>query len=270
MIGFAYFDTDAFHLIGKTFAIQGLPAELRERMLLSPITFLEAFSQLTLSDNAEILRHIQAIHNWVNPKKAGLLPHPDAAIAKIGFQKTPEADGFTARVEERINLCLNTNSPKEFRTAASELMNALGKMKHRAAQDFTRLADIYRREPHAGDKFSEGWLYGIARRATVDPNARPLAEVVSALSAYYEFEEERIKLAAHDPHYEPDQNDIIDSQQLVYLGDPVLHFLTCDGGYCKRVRKSEQAARIHKVSHEELGDVRRVEAIMRHVTEFRT
>jgi hypothetical protein len=267
MIGFVYFDTDVLHLIGKTNANQGLPAELRERMLLSYITFLEAFSQLTLSDNAEILSHIQAIHNWVNPKNAGLLPHPDAAIAEIGFQETQAADGFTARV---INLCLDTNSPEELRAAASEVMNALGEMKHRAAQDFTHLVDVYRREPHTGDKFSEGWLNGIARRARVDPNARPLAEIVSALSAYYEFEEERIKLAARDPHYEPDQNDIIDSQQLVYLGYPALHFLTCDGGYCKRVRKSEQAARIHKVSHEELGDVHRVEALLRKVTDFGT
>jgi len=40
MIGFVYFDTDVLHLIGKTNANQGLPAELRERMLLSYITFL--------------------------------------------------------------------------------------------------------------------------------------------------------------------------------------------------------------------------------------
>jgi hypothetical protein len=69
-----YFDTDVFHRIGRTFAHQGLAADLRERIILSPITFLEVLSHLTLNSNAAILAEIQAIHNWVNPKRARLLP----------------------------------------------------------------------------------------------------------------------------------------------------------------------------------------------------
>ena len=58
-----YFDTDVFHRVGETFADRPLPAELRERILVSPITALEALSHLTLKRADEILRQIQAMHN---------------------------------------------------------------------------------------------------------------------------------------------------------------------------------------------------------------
>ena len=54
-------------------------------------------------------------------------------------------------------------------------------------------------------------------------------EVVAGLSAYHEFEEERLKLAARDTKYNTHPNDHLDSLQLVYLGDQALHFLTGDG-----------------------------------------
>src|ERR1017187_8741355 len=59
-----YFDTDAFHRIGQTFASQGLAEELREKILLSPITFLEVLSHLTLTNRDAVLLHIQAVRNW--------------------------------------------------------------------------------------------------------------------------------------------------------------------------------------------------------------
>jgi len=85
-----YFDTDVFHRIGKVFANQGLADDLRERILVSPLTLLEALSHLTLKSNAAILADIQAIHNWVNPSHAGLLSWPSDAIAKIGFTLDPK------------------------------------------------------------------------------------------------------------------------------------------------------------------------------------
>src|SRR5258708_35195238 len=115
MPSFVYFDSDVFHRIGTTFAAQGLAPELRERILVTPITMLEVLSHLTLKRNAEILSHIQAVHNWLNPKRAGLLAWPTDAIAQIGFLKTPESDDFTRRIEKTINVCLATDSPEELR-----------------------------------------------------------------------------------------------------------------------------------------------------------
>jgi hypothetical protein len=76
MPSFVYFDSDVFHRIGATFSATGLASELRERILVSPITMLEVLSHLTLRRNDEILVHIQAVHNWLDPKRAGLLAWP--------------------------------------------------------------------------------------------------------------------------------------------------------------------------------------------------
>jgi len=112
-------------------------------------------------------------------------------------------------------------------------------------------------------QFSEVWACGIARRVKVDPQSRPVPEIVVALSAYREFEEGRLKVAANNPQYVADPNDLLDSEQLVYLGDPALHFLTCDTGYLARIKKSPQAARIHNVSLDELADAGRAKALLR-------
>lgn len=265
MPGLVYFDTDAFHRIGQTFAKQGLAEELRDRILLSPITFLEVLSHLTLSNRDEIMTHIQAVHNWMNPKHAGLLSWPDVAIARIGFNKTLE-DDFIDRVERTINQCLGAVSADDFREPAGKLMDALNKMKDSTSQDFTHLVEMYRKDPIVGDKFSEVWAHGIARRVRADPRSRPLPEIVAGLSAYHEFEEERLRVAASNPAYVPDKNDLLDSEQLVYLGDPALHFITCDGGYLKRIRKSAQAAQIYRASLNELEDARRVETLLANMT----
>jgi hypothetical protein len=58
----------------------------------------------------------------------------------------------------------------------------------------------------------------------------------------------------------------MDSEQLPYLGDPKLHFLTCDGGYEARIKKSPQVKRIHRVSLDDLATVERVERKIRELT----
>jgi len=54
---------------------------------------------------------------------------------------------------------------------------------------------------------------------------------------------------------------------MVYLGDPALHFLTCDGGYSALVKKSPFAARIQKASVGEFADVEKLEALLRKLIE---
>ncbi len=98
MSGLVYFDTDAFHRVGQTFRLRPMAADLRGKILLSPITGLEAFSHLTVKSGDQVLRQIKAIHNWVNPSYAEVLPWPDAAISQLGFN-IPLVDGsFTAQI----------------------------------------------------------------------------------------------------------------------------------------------------------------------------
>jgi len=229
MPGLVYFDSDVFHRIGATFAAQGLAPELRERVLVSPITMLEVLSHLTLKKNTEILAHIQAVHNWVNPNHAGLLAWPTHAIAEVGFFKTTEPDDFMSRIQETINICLATDSPEELRESASKLKDSVDRVKASTSADFNLLVEGWRKEPLTPEAFSEMWVSGIAKRAKADPACRPIAEIISSLSAYHEFEEQRLLTAVNNREYKPDENDLLDSEQLPYLGAPQLHFLTCDG-----------------------------------------
>lgn len=266
MPGLVYFDSDVFHRVGATFSAQGLAPELRERVLVSPITMLEVLSHLTLKRNTEILAHIQAVHNWVNPNHAGLLAWPTHAIAEVGFHKKAEPDDFMSRMQETINTCLATDSPEELRASASKLKDSVDKVKESTSADFNRLVEGWRKELLTPEAFSEMWVDGIARRTKADPKCRPVADIVSSLSAFHEFEGQRLLTAVNNPAYRPDKNDILDSEQLPYLGAPQLHFLTCDGGYLARIKKSPQAAQIHKVGLDELSSVEKVDALLRKIT----
>jgi hypothetical protein len=266
MPGRVYFDTDVFHRVGQAVENHPLAADLRERILVSPITALEALSHLTLKKSDEILRHIHAMHNWVNPAHAGLLPWPSVAIANLAFGKQLEDEESMVNVEAGINVCLSTDSAEELRESAGKLKDALDRMKVETANNFQRLVGEYRREPLKSEQFSEAWAYGIALRVKADPQSRPLSQIVGALGAYHEFEEERLRVAANNPQCAPDPNDLLDSQQLVYLGDPALHFLTCDSGFLARIKTSAQAARIHEVSPDEVADVGGAEALLRKIT----
>lgn len=266
MPGFVYFDSDVFHRIGTTFSACGLAPELRERVLVSPITMLEVLSHLTLKKNTEILTHIQAVHNWVNPNHAGLLAWPTHAIAQIGFLKEAEPDDFMNRIQETINICLATDSPEELRESASKLKDSLDRVKKSVSDDFSLLVEGWRKESLTPKAFSEMWVDGIAKRAKADPACRPVADIISSLSAFHEFEEQRLLTAIKNREYKPAKNDILDSEQLPYLGDSQLHFLTCDRGYLARIKKSPQAAQIHKVVPDELASVEKVEALLRRVT----
>ncbi len=268
MPGLAYFDADVFHRVGVTFDTLPLPLDLRDRILVSPIATLEVLSHLTLKKGEEVMRRIQAIRNWLNLEHVRLLPWPDAAISSIAFQVTPEDNSLTPDVEHTVNLCLNANSVEEIRGSARKLKDALDEVKKTNALQFKHLVDGCRKEPLVGDRFREVWVSAKARRAGLDENTRPAAEVVAALSAYYEFEEQTLRVAVSNLSYDPDKhkNDLLDCEQLVYLGDPSLHFLTCDGGFSKRIKKSDQRRRIHRVSLETLADAEKTEALLRAVT----
>ena len=171
-----------------------------------------------------------------------------------------------SNIEKTINICLATDSPEELRESASKLKDSLDRMKQSTSADFSRLVEGWRRGPLTLEAFAEMWVDGIAKRAKADPACRPVAEIISSLSAYHEFEEQRLLTAVNNREYKPDANDLLDSEQLPYLGDSRLHFLTCDGGYLTRIKKSPQAVQIHKVALDELAGVEKVETLLRKIT----
>jgi hypothetical protein len=107
------------------------------------------------------------------------------------------------------------------------------------------------------------------RKAFFDPafaSSKTIPEVQSLLGAYHEFEQSKLQTALLIPEYNPlshkNQNDIIDSEQLIYLSDPSLCMLTADKGIKSKVVKSEQAARIVVATPEDLSDAKKAEAVV--------
>jgi len=101
-----YFDTHVFRAMGSVFEKDALADELKERVLISPLSLFEVWSQLTVQNADEVLRQLQAITNWTNTQKTGLLPWPDDALAELWFQKPLPDDGFTRRMQNAVNVCL--------------------------------------------------------------------------------------------------------------------------------------------------------------------
>jgi len=266
MRGFVYVDTVAFHFLGLAFQAKPIREDLKGRILLSPITFLEALTHLTLKTKEDVLSHFRAIRNWANPRDLHLLPWPSHAIAEFAFCTRADDLEFPSFVEETINSCLVAESATEFHEAAGELKNLLDNHKKQKAAQFQELVNLYVAAADTGADLSLAWVRAIANRAKVSIDVRPLSEVLSKLSAYYEYEQERIKVAANNPSYVPDENDVFDSEQLVYLADPSLHFVTGDGGYLRRIKSSPQRNQIHRIPLEELRDSSRIESLVARIT----
>jgi hypothetical protein len=263
-----YFDTNAFREIGKGLGNVGLPADVREHVLVSPLSAFEVLSQLCTAEAEDVLGQIQAIHNWIDPERAGLLPWPNDALATLGFGIRAKEDDFTQRMQRVFNVCLRTDSAETLKEEACKLKEWLDRIKLKTAQDFGRMLEAARAESPTGDWFSGPWFNGIARRAGVDPNSRPIAEVEDTFSAYREFERVKLETALAVKNYKPEkhQNDLFDAEQLIYLGDPERCFLTCDGGF-ERVNRSSQAERIVIVTPDALSEHQSIEALLRKITQ---
>jgi hypothetical protein len=84
-----YLDTNAFRYFGIAFEKVPLAADLRDKILISPLSAFEVFAQLGDDDEAEadrVLRQIQAVRNWTNPQNSRLLPWPDDMLHYFGFR----------------------------------------------------------------------------------------------------------------------------------------------------------------------------------------
>jgi hypothetical protein len=262
-----YFDTVSFRLIGKALENTSLPDDLREHLVVSPLSAFEVLSHLTTVEADEVLRQIQAIHNWIDPKRAGLLPWPGHVLANLGFGKPVEEDDFTFRMNHAFNICLSATSAEPLQKESGKLKDEMDAMKVRTAQEFAQLVAIARNESSKGNWFSEAWFQGIAERAKANVSLKSSQELATTFSAYYEFEQVKLERALQSKDYnaEKHQNDLLDAEQLIYLGSPALSFLTCDNGFAC-VNKSPQAARIRIVSPRDLADVSKIEALLRRIT----
>jgi hypothetical protein len=261
-----YFDTVAFRAVGKAFEKDILPADLKSSILISPITLFELWSQLTINKSGEILRQIQATTNWTDTK-VGLLPWPDDALYALWHQTLAPDDGFTKKIEQAFNLSLAATSPDQLRDAAGGLRDAIDNVTDKMASEFKNLLDAARANGLESKDFSNAWYLGVAKRAKGDPSSKSLDEIRSSLNAYCEFEMSKLQVALENEDYNPKKhkNDVLDSEQLVYLYDASLNFLTCDAGFNNRVKKSTQCSQIFTTTQDKLSSATQVESLLRSI-----
>jgi hypothetical protein len=259
-----YFDTVAFRAVGKAFEKDILSYDLKNAILISPITLFELWSQLTINKSDEVLRQIQSTPNWTDTK-IGLLPWPDDALYALWHRTLAPDDGFTRKIEQAFNLSLAATSPDQLREAAGELRDAIDNATDKMASEFEKLLDSARTSGLRSKHFSNAWYVGVAKRAKGDPSCKSFDEIRSSLSAYFEFEMSKLQVALDNKKYNPKKhkNDALDAEQLVYLYDESLTFLTCDAGFHKLVTKSEQSKRIIGTRQEMLSNATEAEALFR-------
>jgi len=272
-----YFDTNVLRYFGIAFENVPLAPEIRDRILISPLSAFEVFAQLG-DDNADradlVLRQIHALRNWINPKHATLLPWPDDMLQMLWSQKTVDDEDFKERMQQSFNVILNVDSLTPLKEAALQQKKMMDDFKGTMAQDFKNMLDDLRKQQGKKEKqrakpvdTSEPWFNGVAKRAKADPSSKTMSEVQSLLGAYHEFEQAKLQTALLIPEYNPlshdNRNDIIDSEQLIYLGDPSLCMLTADKGIRSKVVKSEQAARIIVAAPEVLSDATKAEGVLK-------
>lgn len=260
-----YLDTVAFRQFGKAFETDTLPSDLRDRILISPLTVFEVLSQLTTAEANEVLRQVHAVLNWTNPKHTGLLPWPSDALFSVWNKSLPPVDDFTARMQKAFNVCLAADSPEELQEDAGKLKDVMDSLREKTADDFRKLLDAARQGGFVGESFSKAWFQGIANRIKANSASKDMKEIVAALNAYHEFEESKLRVALPNKDYKPEkhQNDLLDAEQLIYLSDTSLCFLTCDNGFRQFVTKSPQARRIIVAPPHELDDAAMVEVLVR-------
>ena len=258
---FVYLDTDAFRHLGTAFVTGHLSEELGDRIVLSPITFLELYSQLTLpgSEGEKTWSIVKALPNYVNRQNVSLLPWWTAAASGV-LEKVDE--DLAKEIQEALNVCLNSKSFDEIHDDAGKLKDMLDSEREKQRSNFEELMRLYKECVKDRAKFKEVCAGAIANRVGVEINNGSLAKILDDLSAHIEYQEERVKLAVNDANYRPRINDYFDSLQLVYLADPKLHFCTCDRGYAKRIKTSPQLTRIHTTTIGKLTDRERAEKLL--------
>lgn len=116
---YVYLDTNAFRYFGHAFESTSLADDLRDKMLISPLSAFEVFAQLADEREGEqVLRQVHAIRNWTNPRHSGLLPWPDDCLHQFWHGKPISDDGFTAKMQQSFNACLASDSANDLKEHA--------------------------------------------------------------------------------------------------------------------------------------------------------
>jgi hypothetical protein len=261
-----YTDTNTLRYFGIAFRDIELDEDLRDHLIMSPMSILELLAQLAAGDAVEAFAAIQAIRRVHNPKYVAILPWSDDGLRTL-FGLEPNPGPFMESIGNAVNNCLVAATAEELHEDSLPLQAILLKTKAETAANFAALLKWRREEGKLAEADNRAmFASSIAWRAGAPVEGINVDEIICQLEALYIFETEKLEIAARSENYnvEKHANDIYDAEQLVHLLDPVLHFLTSDGGF-KRAAASSQSSRIHIAPAPSLMNPKLATAVIRQI-----
>lgn len=261
-----YTDTNTLRYFGTAFREAELGENLRDHLILSPMSLLELLAQLATEDAEAAYAAIQAIPRCHNPRFIAVLPWSDDGLrAVFGMEQNPAS--FMEAISHAMNHCLAAKTSAELYDDSVQLKHVLMQAKAKTCANFAALLSRRKADGRLSEMEQRAILAcAIASRAGAEIGGIDVDGVISQVDAWYVFECNKLENAAKEKNYsvEKHANDIYDADQLVHLLDPVLHFLTSDKGF-KRTKGSSQAARIHIEPMSSLIDPIRATAVIKRI-----
>jgi hypothetical protein len=245
-----FFDTNVLRYFAKAFSDASIDLELKQHFAVSPISLLEVLSELATNDADEAFRTIRTFPNIFDTDRLPLLPWEDDVFRTLIFNlpqqpqsQLPELLGNATR---RV---FHSSSPADVEKEAQQLRDMMDRAKYESTEDFAKLLDSWRANGGVTDlEHRRIFATSIANRAGVPQEGVDVNHVISKLDVLWAYEYQRVTNAAAEKDYNPHrhENDFYDAQQLIYLAQPDIHFLTCDRGF----RKSADALQYKRVHWE--------------------
>jgi len=256
-----YFDTDAFRKIGAALAGSQLSDTVKAHISVSPITAIEVLSQLSVTDSEKILADIRAMKCWL-PDRAGILDWPDVFIAENVFGERKPNEDFR-HIAEAFDACLEATSAEQVKDAGKATRDLLDRATGAQAQRNQSEVELLRSNPLDDSQLAPIFAQAMALRVEVEFKPEVEATVLERLNAYFEYQNEILRRAVANTEYnfEKHRSRALDAEQLVFLADPALHFVTADHGF-ECITRSQQRARIHILQNTDLTDSASITAFL--------
>ncbi len=266
--GRIYLDTNVLRYFGTAFSERALDEDLRDRLLMSPNSVIELHSQLATEGAGDALSALQAIPRVYNVQHMGLLPSSHDWFRERVFDLPPKPETLIESISHIVNTCLGATTPEELRADSQDSQTLLNEAKDETAAQFGKLLAACGSEGSLPDKtHRKVFASSIADRAEISStDVDYVDKVIDRLNALYVYEVDKLQRAAkaHDYNVKKHANDLLDAEQLVYLADPSLHFLTCDKGF-KPAETSSQFGRVHIVCVESLTNYEKATNLIREI-----
>jgi hypothetical protein len=249
---------------------------LKAKIVLSPISALELMSQLCDDSAAQAFAAVQAMWNWL-PDQVSILDIPPIFIREGVTGHAEDAQTTFERISNALTRSIHSRSAASLREVSKELRNYLQRSRLSDAQT-RRDAVVHIRENLRTQKrrtiteeeLRSAFRNSIAVRAKVEPSHAGVSIFAARVEAYYQHETVRLKRAIENPKMnlvsKKRQNDLFDTEQLLYLAVPELCFLSTDGRAYAHLQDLEQGRRIYLAQPESLASFAEAQDVLRHAT----